>query len=103
MMLFNKKNSILNNDKKYMIACFSIGFAMCCFGITRNLAELNWLSPLTILSCIIGIALTAVFVLMLIKGKCGFLDSYRAATVVIFILVISKWGIQILQDFVIKK
>lgn len=103
MMLMNKKISFIKDDKSYMIVCFIIGFMMCCFGITRNLSELNWLDPLTIISAIIGTIITLIFILMIIKGKCGLINSYKSATIIIFILIISKWVIQIIQDFVIKK
>ena len=68
-MLTGKTLYILNTSKKYFIACFSIGFIMCCFGITRNLKELNWLNPLTIIACVLGAAAFVVFYWLLFKEK----------------------------------
>ncbi len=101
-MLMGKDLYILNNSKKYFIACFSIGFIMCCFGITRNLQALNWLNPLTILACVLGAAACAIFIWIIWKETAVSDAKYKMASILIFIIVIAKWAMQMLKDYVIK-
>lgn len=101
-MLTGKTFYIMDTSKKYFIGCFSIGFIMCCFGITRNLKELNWLNPLTIIACILGAVAFVVFYLLLFKEKSMSDARYRLGTICVFSIVILKWAMQMIKDYVIK-
>lgn len=104
LLSFNGKKVpfISDGDKGVFISIFVIGLVMCGLGMTRDMANINWLSPYNFIAYIFGAAALFISIMVLAGHKLPFISGYRQATISLIIIMALKWLIVFVHDKAIR-
>lgn len=97
--LNGKKLFFIVNDRICFITIGVIGLAMCGFGITRNLPDINWLSPFNFIAYILGGLAIILAIIIFSDRNILFIKNYRIASVVLMGIIAAKWLLVLFHDY----